>query len=93
MKNIFTFIAVSLFIASLVGCGPKNASQEQLTKLSEIKASCETMEAQLKDLQSERAKLEQEKLEKQQTKNKLQAEYQQLESAANAPASGEKGGK
>ena len=79
MKKIFSFLVVSVFVLGLVGCGPKGASQEQLTKLAEIKASCEIVEAQLKDLQSERARLEQEKLEKQQTKSKLQAEYEIFE--------------
>jgi len=79
MKKIFSLLLIAGFVVGFLGCGPKGASKEQLSKLAELKAAAETLEGQLKDLEAERAKLEQEKFEKQQMKSRLQAEYEVLE--------------
>ena len=54
MKKFILIFVVTLFLMSilLTGCGPKKASQEQLTQLDELKQAADAAEAQISECQT-----------------------------------------
>ncbi len=69
MKKTLMMLILAIFVMSLVltGCGPKKASDEQLTQLEELKnaadaaeAQCSDCEAKINDLNAKIADLEKE---------------------------------
>jgi len=81
MKKLFPFfIVVGMFF--MLGCGPKGASNEVLSRLEQAKLAAESSETKAKSLEAQRIRLEQEKDEKQARIASLENELSVLKEAA-----------
>ena len=74
-KMAILFIVASVFV---LGCGPKGASRETLTALSEAKVAVEAAESKIKEMERERIELQAQKAEKEKTIKRLEQELENV---------------
>lgn len=76
IKKLLSGTLVLLFI---VGCGPKQATYEQISELQEKRQSVETLNTQIKTLEQQKQNLQDQKAEKGKILKGLQAQKAKLE--------------
>ena len=82
MKRILTVLILLSFVFSfigLIGCGPKYASQETMSRYEEAKIACESAKLGVKNLQSKIEELKTEKAAKEAKVTELEKRLEELQ--------------
>ncbi len=82
MKRILTVLILLSFVFSfigLIGCGPKYASQETMSRYEEAKTACESAKLEVKNLQSKIEDLKTEKAAKEAKVTELEKRLEELQ--------------
>ena len=76
LKKVLLGALVLLFI---VGCGPKQATDEQISELQEKQQSVQTLDTGIKNFDQQKQDLQKQKVEKENTIEELQKQKDELE--------------